>query len=132
MFLMNIWYVAGKSEELGSKPLGRTICGESVAFFRDGEGKIAAVDDFCPHRGAAMSLGRVVDGNLVCGYHGLAMDRDGKTVAMPMQRVGGFPPVKRYAVQERYGLIWLWPGDPALADPALFPPFEWADSPGWT
>ena len=131
MFLMNAWYVAAKSGEVTDQPLGRTICGEHVAFFRDAQGVIAAVEDYCPHRGAAMSLGRVCEGNLVCGYHGLVMNRDGKTVAMPMQRVGGFPTVKSYAVQERYGLIWLWPGDRAMADTNLLPTYTWADSPNW-
>ena len=48
---------------------------------------MAAVDDWCPHRGAPLSLGRVVDGKLICGYHGLEMGHDGKPVAMPLQRV---------------------------------------------
>ena len=132
MFLMNAWYGAAKSGEVADKPLGRKICGENIAFFRDAEGRIAAVDDYCPHRGAAMSLGRVCNGNLVCGYHGLVMGRDGKTVSMPMQRVGGFPSVKSYPVEERNGLIWLWPGDPTQADPAAIPHYEWANSPDWT
>ncbi len=77
MFLMNTWYVAcslADLEALGDKPLGRTICNEKMAFFRDGSGKVVAVEDFCPHRGAPMSLGKVCKGQLRCGYHGLEMD----------------------------------------------------------
>ena len=55
---------------LGVRPLGRTICNERMVFFRGPEGKVAAVEDFCPHRGAPLSLGKVCDGKLVCGYHG--------------------------------------------------------------
>ena len=131
MFLKNSWYVACTPDEIESKPLGRKICGENIAFYRGKEGKVAAVENFCPHRGAPLSLGYVEDGNLVCGYHGLVMGCDGKTVSMPGQRVRGFPCIKSYAVVERYGFIWVWPGDKALADPALIHPLKWAESPDW-
>ena len=131
MFLKNTWYVACSLADLGDKPLGRTICNEKMVFFRGPEGRVAAVEDFCPHRGAQMSLGKVCNGRLVCGYHGLEMGCDGKTVHMPGQRVHAFPRVKHYAVVERYGFVWVWPGDQALADPAQMPVFEFFDNPAW-
>ncbi|MBB3273904.1 vanillate O-demethylase monooxygenase subunit [Pseudomonas sp. OG7] len=131
MFLKNSWYVACTPDEIESKPLGRKICGENIAFYRGNEGQVAAVENFCPHRGAPLSLGYVEDGNLVCGYHGLVMGCDGKTVSMPGQRVRGFPCIKSYAVVERYGFIWVWPGEKELADPALIHHLEWAESPDW-
>ena len=108
MFIKNTWYVACAMTELdalGSKPLGRTICNEKMVFFKGPEGRVAAVEDFCPHRGAPLSLGNVCNGKLVCGYHGLEMGCEGKTVHMPGQRVRGFPAVKSYAVVERYGFV---------------------------
>ena len=131
MFPKNTWYVACKSEEIGAKPLGRTICNEKVVFYRGERGQIAALEDFCPHRGAPLSLGFVQDGKLVCGYHGLEMGCEGKTIAMPGQRVGGFPAIRRFPVEERYGFVWLWPGNPQEADAALIPVFEWHDNPAW-
>ncbi len=131
MFPKNCWYVACTPDEFETKPLARRICGEPMAFYRDGEGKVAAVQDFCPHRGAPLSLGYVEDGKLVCGYHGLRMGRDGKTHSMPKQRVGGFPCVKSYPVEERYGFIWVWPGDPDKADTDDIPHLEWAVSDEW-
>lgn len=132
MFLTNTWYVAGKSEEISdTKPLGRMICNEPMALYRQADGSPAAVEDFCPHRGAPLSLGFVRDGKLVCGYHGLEMGCDGKTIAMPGQRVRGFAPVKSYVVVERYGFLWVWPGEQDKADPALIPTLEWADNPEW-
>ncbi|HLU19276.1 MAG TPA: aromatic ring-hydroxylating dioxygenase subunit alpha [Pusillimonas sp.] len=131
MFPKNTWYVACTPDEIESKPLGRTICNERIAFYRGHEGKVCAVEDFCPHRGAAMSLGYVENGNLVCGYHGLVMGCDGKVVSMPMQRVGGFPCVKSYPVVERYGFVWVWPGDAEKADEALIPHLAWAEDPEW-
>jgi vanillate O-demethylase monooxygenase subunit len=52
MFIQNTWYVACQSHELSDKPLGRKVCNESIAFFRGPENQAAAVQDFCPHRGA--------------------------------------------------------------------------------
>ena len=131
MFPRNAWYVACTPDEIADKPLGRTICNEKIAFFRGEGGKVAAVEDFCPHRGAPLSLGRVCDGQLVCGYHGLAMGCEGKTVSMPGQRVQGFPAIRTYPVFERYGFIWVWPGDAAQADPAKIHHLAWAEDPGW-
>ena len=110
MFIRNAWYVAAMPHEIDDKPLGRKSCGEPIVFFRGPDGAVAAVEDFCPHRGAPLSLGRVIEGKLVCGYHGLEMGCDGKTVAMPGQRVRGFPPIKAYPAVEKYGFVWVWPG----------------------
>ena len=80
MFPTHTWYVACTADEIDEKPLGRTICNQAIVFYRAHEGKVAAVEDFCPHRGAPLSLGYVCEGKLVCGYHGLEMGCDGKTI----------------------------------------------------
>jgi vanillate monooxygenase len=131
MFAKNAWYVACTPDEIDEKPLGRTVCNERICFYRGAGGKVAAVEDFCPHRGAQLSLGSVCEGELVCGYHGLVMGCDGKTVSMPGQRVQGFPKIRAYPVVERYGFIWVWPGDAALADESKIHHLEWADNPDW-
>lgn len=60
MYPLNTWYVAARSHEIGStRPLGRRICNKAMAFFRQSSGQVAAVEDFCPHRGAPLSLGFV-------------------------------------------------------------------------
>jgi vanillate O-demethylase monooxygenase subunit len=131
MFPKDAWYVACMPDEIDDKPLGRKVCGEAIVFYRGPEGKAAALEDFCPHRGAPLSLGSVVEGRLVCGYHGLEMGCDGKTIAMPGQRVGGFPAIRAYPVIERHSFVWVWPGDAALADPDKLHPLEWAENPEW-
>jgi vanillate O-demethylase monooxygenase subunit len=131
MFPKNAWYVACTPNEIDDKPLGRKICNESIVFYRGPEGQVAALEDFCPHRGAPLSLGSVCEGKLVCGYHGLEMGCDGKTIAMPGQRVRGFPQIRSYPAVERYGFVWVWPGDAAQADPAKIHHLEWAESPEW-
>ena len=131
MYPKNTWYVACTPDEIAQGPLGRQICGEKIVFYRSQENQVAAVEDFCPHRGAPLSLGYVENGNLVCGYHGLVMGCDGKTVEMPGQRVRGFPCNKTFAVVERYGFIWVWPGEQDKADPTLIHHLEWAVSDQW-
>lgn len=131
MYPLNTWYVAGTPAEINDKPLGRRICDLPMCLFRGHGGRAAAVEDFCPHRGAALSRGKVCDGLLVCGYHGLVMGPDGCTVSMPGQRVGGFPKIRSFPVIERYGFIWVWPGDPALASAEALPHFDWAESDQW-
>ena len=131
MFLKNTWYVACQAEEITDKPLGRKVCNESMAFYKNAEGKISAVQDFCPHRGAPLSLGRVCNGQLVCGYHGLVMGCDGHTISMPGHQVRNFEPVKSYAVIERYGCVWVWPGDQTNVDPSQMPVFDWFENPQW-
>jgi len=127
----NAWYVACTPDEIADKPLGRQICGERMVLFRGEQGRATALEDFCPHRGAPLSLGFVRDGDLVCGYHGLAMGCDGRARSMPGQRVAGFPANRTFAVIERYGFIWVWPGDQDQADPATLHPLPWAESPDW-
>jgi vanillate O-demethylase monooxygenase subunit len=132
MYPKNAWYVACSADEVaGAVPLGRQVCGERLVFFRNAAGQVAALDDWCPHRGAPLSLGRVCEGQLVCGYHGLAMGCDGKVVSMPGQRVRGFPANRSFPVLEQHGFIWVWPGDPALASPERMPALPWADGREW-
>jgi vanillate O-demethylase monooxygenase subunit len=131
MILKNTWYVACQAEEITDKPLGRKICNESMVFYKNAEGKVSEVQDFCPHRGAPLSLGRVCNGQLVCGYHGLVMGCDGHTISMPGHQVRNFEPVKSFAVIERYGFVWVWPGDQTKVDASKMPVFEWFDNPQW-
>jgi len=131
MFLKNTWYVACMPDDFQDKPLGRKICGESMVFYRGAKGQAFALEDFCPHRGAPLSLGFVKDGNLVCGYHGLEMGCEGKTIAMPGQRVRGFPAIRSFPVVERYGFVWVWPGQVDKASEDLIPKFEFFDNPAW-
>ncbi|MBL8363382.1 MAG: aromatic ring-hydroxylating dioxygenase subunit alpha [Rubrivivax sp.] len=128
---LNTWYVACAPSEIDGQPLGRVICNQRLVLYRGPGGQAVALEDWCPHRGAPLSLGRVEEGKLICGYHGLEMGCDGRTVAMPGQRVRAFPPVRSYPVVERHGFVWLWPGDAARADEALIPELAWASDPAW-
>jgi len=102
-----------------------------MVFYRDATGRVVALEDFCPHRGAPLSLGYLEDGKRVCGYHGLKMQSDGRVDSMPRQRVQGFPCVRAFPVEERHGFIWVWPGNAELADTETIPALQWANNPEW-
>ena len=132
IFLRNYWYVAAWSEEIGREPLQRWLLNEPVVMWRRGDGTPCALADRCPHRGAPLSNGRVVGDDIVCGYHGLGFCGDGRCTQVP--GVETLPPglsTRAYPVAERWGWIFLWMGDPALADEATIPDYHWNDDPGW-
>jgi len=131
-FPSNYWYAAAWSAEIGDKPLARRLLGEPVVLFRQSGGRVAALLDRCPHRLVPLSMGVCVEGNIRCAYHGLEFDGTGRCVRVPAQSL--IPPkaqTRSFPVLERYGLIWLWMGDPALANPASVPKVEKYGEPGW-
>lgn len=129
-FLMNAWYVAAFSSELSmDKPLARTIVGLPLVFYRDGHRKAFALEDRCPHRFAPLARGRVVAGAIECPYHGLRFDGHGACVLNPHGdgRVPERATVRSFPTLERYGAVWVWPGEPTRAAAAPLPDFEFLD-----
>ena len=132
MFLRNYWYVAADDHEVGRSPLGRVILGEPVVFYRLEDGTAVALEDRCAHRHLPLSMGKLVGDALQCHYHGLRYDRSGTCVRVPGQdMIPRSARVKSYPVVERYHWLWIWMGDPALADPARITDFHWLDDPSW-
>ena len=130
MFLRNYWYVAATDAEIGRKPLPRTILGEPIVFFRTEAGAPVAIEDRCAHRHLPLSMGKLVGDELQCHYHGLRFGTDGRCIRIPGQeQIPRGAKVKTYPVVERYHWIWIWMGDPALADPAAITDFHWLDDP---
>jgi vanillate O-demethylase monooxygenase subunit len=135
-FLRNQWYVAARSDEIGAKPLGRTICNEAIVLYRGANGAIAALEDRCAHRMAPLSLGEVVGDEIQCGYHGVRFRGDGACTSIPSQKDLPIPRgfcVRSYPVHEASALIFVWVGEAERADPALIP--EWTSrntDAGWT
>ena len=126
-FLTSAWHLAGWSDEVpGDAILSRRICGQPIALLRRADGTLAALADRCPHRFAPLSLGTREGDHVRCGYHGLAFDTDGRCVHNPFaERVPTGAQVRSYPVEERDGLIWLWPGDPDQADAATIVDIPW-------
>ena len=131
-FAKNHWYAAVWARDLGDAPLGRRLLDEPIVLFRTKDGKIAALTDRCPHRLVPLSMGVRVDRGIRCGYHGLEFDASGRCVHAPSQdSIPSTAQVRSYPVAERYGLVWVWMGDPARADPGSLPVIEKYGAPGW-
>lgn len=122
MFLNNCWYCAGWDFQVTQGKdsiVARKIAGQRVVLYRKPGGQLVAMQDMCPHRGAALSLGRKEGEELRCMYHGLKFDPDGRCTEIPGQE--RIPPrvcVRVFPVVEKDNWIWVWMGDPAQADPA--------------
>ncbi|MGQ3030048.1 MAG: Rieske 2Fe-2S domain-containing protein, partial [Ferrovibrionaceae bacterium] len=133
MFMQNAWYVAAWGREVGRSLLARRICNLPMVFYRLEDGSAVALADRCCHRLLPLSHGRLEGDTLVCGYHGLTYDRTGQCVKVPSQeRVSPQARVTSYPVVERHRFVWVWVGDPALADPSDVPDLHWNDDPAWT
>jgi nitrite reductase/ring-hydroxylating ferredoxin subunit len=121
-FLRNQWYTAATSAELGERPLARTICNEPLVIFRSGSGDVAVLTDRCPHRKAPLSSGEVVGNDIQCGYHGIRFAPDGACTRVPGNaQIGPNFRARSFPACEIHGLIFVWLGEGALADPALIP-----------
>jgi phenylpropionate dioxygenase-like ring-hydroxylating dioxygenase large terminal subunit len=132
MFLRGAWYPVAWEREIVDGPHAVQALGEQLVLFRTADGGYGALEDACPHRKVPLSMGAVVDGHLECGYHGLTFDCAGSCVKAPTN--GSIPAgarVEHYAAHARYGLVWVWMGDPAAADPADIFHVEHWDDPAW-
>ena len=132
MFIRNCWYVAAWPHELTDKPLARTLLGDPVVLYRQADGVAVALEDRCCHRDLPLSMGQVCGDRIVCMYHGLAFDKTGKCVHIPVQdHIPENARVRGYPLIEQDGIVWIWMGDPALADPADILDYPWHNDPGW-
>jgi phenylpropionate dioxygenase-like ring-hydroxylating dioxygenase large terminal subunit len=132
MFLHNAWYVAAWDHEIGRTLTPVRMLDQALVLYRTQAGGVAALEDACPHRKLPLSMGRLKGDEVECGYHGLTFDTGGTCTRVPgAERIPHRACVRSYPVEERYGLIWVWMGDPALADPArIFHVPNWGD-PAW-
>lgn len=146
--LPNYWYPVLQSEEVGAeRPVGFTCLGDDLVAWRDGDGNPHVLIDRCLHRGARLSVGRVLAGQLQCAFHGLRFDGDGRCVLIPWEPDGptphpnppphrhfpfgkggkGLPALSRglrvqaYPTGELGGYIWAYLGDAERFPP---PPLE--------
>ncbi|MDH4557084.1 aromatic ring-hydroxylating dioxygenase subunit alpha [Pseudomonas sp. BN417] len=132
MFLRNAWYVAAWDTEVKQALHATILLGEPIVLYRKADGGVVALEDACPHRKLPLSMGRLQGDLVECGYHGLTFDCSGSCVkASCVARVPQAAKVRSYPVEERYGLVWLWMGDPLLADPAKIVDIPEWDHPDW-
>ncbi len=116
-FVKNAWYVAGWSSDFGESLVPLTMLNQNLVMFRAADGRIAALEDRCPHRQLPLSRGKRIGDTIQCGYHGMTFDTGGKCVRVPGQdNLPGSAYVDAFPVHEAHGIVWVWMGDPALAE----------------
>jgi len=132
-FPLNAWYAAAWSHEVGRREiLARTVCNRKIALWRKTDGAAVALEDACWHRLLPLSMGWLEEDQVVCRYHGLAFDAMGRCTRIPsVTRISPSACVRAYPLVEKHRYVWIWPGDPALADPARVPDMHWNDDPAW-
>ena len=132
--LRRYWVPACLAEEVAEAdgtPVRVRLFGEQLVAFRDTTGRLALLDDHCPHRRASMALGRNEDGGLRCIYHGWKFDATGACTDMPTEPDRfGFRDrltIQSYPVREAGDLLWAYLR-PADEMPA-FPQYDWMSLP---
>jgi phenylpropionate dioxygenase-like ring-hydroxylating dioxygenase large terminal subunit len=107
----------------------------SIAVFRGQDGHVHALENRCAHRQLKLSRGNVEGCQLTCSYHGWSYDETGQCVSISHSLFGHKQPnvkVQSFPVQLRYGIVFVFPGDPALAASTEIPPIaEWSADSGW-
>jgi phthalate 4,5-dioxygenase len=128
------WIPAVMSSELPEPdcpPIRVKLLGERLVAFRDSQGRVGLLDEFCAHRRTTLFLGRNEEGGLRCVYHGWKYDVEGRCLDMPNE-----PPetsfkdkihLKSYPTVEIGDVIWAYMGSKEKI-PAL-PKFEWTQVP---
>jgi phenylpropionate dioxygenase-like ring-hydroxylating dioxygenase large terminal subunit len=130
---LNAWYAAAWDHEVGRNLLPKTILNRPIVFYRTAAGRPVALADACWHRLAPLSMGKLRGADEIqCGYHGICFDPDGRATHMPAQEtLNPSASVTSYPVVDRHRFVWVWTGDPALADPDLVPDMHWNQDPEW-
>src|SRR3954447_364835 len=112
-------------------PVRVKLLGERLVAFRDTQGCIGLIDEFCAHRGVSLWFGRNEECGLRCPYHGWKYDTTGQCIDLPSE--GGQGPMqkriklKSYPCLELGGVVWAYLG-PAELQPEP-PGLEWANVP---
>ena len=122
------WYVVMRSKELKSgKLVAATRMGEKMVFWRDSGGNPVCQADFCPHRGAALSIGHLHDDRVQCPFHGFEYDASGRCTLVPANGRASVPPralhVVTYPAREAHGYIYIWWGE----ERSEYPDLPWFD-----
>jgi nitrite reductase/ring-hydroxylating ferredoxin subunit len=128
------WLPALLASELpapDSAPMRVKLLSERLIAWRDSEGRLGLMDEFCAHRGVSLWFGRNEQGGLRCAYHGWKYDVSGQCVEIPSepdnpglcQRMK----LKSYPLVERGGVLWTYMGPKAQQPP--LPEHEWATVP---
>src|SRR5690242_7797166 len=112
-------------------PVRIRLLGDDLVAFRDTQGRVGLMGEFCPRRRSSLFWGRNEECGLRCVYHGWKFDVTGACVDMPNEpREYKFKSkirITSYPAHEYGGLVWVYMG-PGESIPEL-PKLEWATVP---
>jgi len=110
------WYAVALAEDIAAgKPYGCDFFGDRVVVYRRASGEPVVMTARCPHMGADLALGDIVDDDIRCTYHHFCFSPDGSCSSIPS--AGEIPKTARvhsYAATESLGVIWAYNGEEPL------------------
>ncbi|HVN29911.1 MAG TPA: Rieske 2Fe-2S domain-containing protein, partial [Candidatus Binataceae bacterium] len=120
---------ASEFPEVDGQPKRMRLLGENLVMFRDSLGRVAALRESCPHRGASLYFGRNEECGLRCAYHGWKFDLEGNCIDLPTEpddrrseRFRTKIKATAYPCREVNHMVWMYMGP--RAQPPPFPRFE--------
>ena len=121
--IRNTWYALGFSGEFARAEIsGHTVAGLPIIAWRAEDGSVGVFDARCAHKRFPMFDAKILEGEVLqCPYHGFAYDTSGRCVDIPAlrdrtDRIPSRARLYKYPSVEQDGLVWMWPGDPKLAE----------------
>jgi nitrite reductase/ring-hydroxylating ferredoxin subunit/putative sterol carrier protein len=109
------WFVVATSAELvPGELLALRYFGRELVAFRGESGKACVIDAHCPHLGAHLAHGGVIEGECVrCPFHGWKFDGQGKCVDIPYaDRIPPKATIAAWPVLEQDEVIFVFHGQP--------------------
>src|SRR5919198_6651843 len=129
------WLPVCMSEEVVERdgtPVRSRLLGEDLVVFRDSEGRLGVLGEYCLHRRASLAFGRNEECGLRCLYHGWKFDVEGNVVDMPSEAPGAAQRLGKktqaYPGREAGGFVWIWVGP--QGEMCEFQPPAWAPPAG--
>lgn len=113
------WHCLGLARDYrDGKPHGVSAFGTRLVVFAGEDGQLRAMNAWCPHMGADLSIGRIEGNTVVCRFHGWGFGADGACSRIPYSKT--IPPkarVRTWPTLEENELLFVW-NDPEGALPA--------------
>jgi phenylpropionate dioxygenase-like ring-hydroxylating dioxygenase large terminal subunit len=104
------WYVIGRANNfLSNKPYPVQIWNSKYVVWKNRTGEFTALDDACTHKGAALSSGKICNGNIACPYHGYEFNVNGTLSKVPgiCFRPSPVYNLNKYNVVEKNGWVYM-------------------------
>jgi phenylpropionate dioxygenase-like ring-hydroxylating dioxygenase large terminal subunit len=111
-YLMNWNPIMLAADLPAGEVVGKEFLGTRVIVYRGPDGAPVVQSAYCPHMGADLACGELVDGQVRCPYHFWKFAADGRCVEIPEEdTIPGVVKIYNYPTAERWGFIWAFNGE---------------------